>query len=118
MKKTHVFGLALLLTATAWGSDVSGAWTGKLVLDTGNTMSAYVHLKQKGDVVTGTQGPSEDNQFPITTGRIDGERLVIEAKPGPAILRLSMKLNGNKLVGDVFEDERKIGTVSLRKAAR
>jgi hypothetical protein len=118
MRKTQVFGLAVLLTATAWGGDVSGKWTGGLLLDTGNHISAYVHLKQVGEEVTGTEGPSEDNQFPITTGRMDGERLVIEAKPGPAVLRLSMKLDGNKLIGDVFEDERKIGTVSLQKADR
>ncbi len=115
MRKAHISGLAMLLTATAWGGDLSGKWTGEMVLDTGNTMPAYVHLKQEGDVVTGTEGPSEDKQFPITKGRIDGERLVIEAKPGPAVLRLSMNLDGNKLAGDVFEDENKIGTVSLQK---
>lgn len=115
MRKMYVLGLLVLLAAMARGADVSGKWTGELVLDTGNNMTACVHLKQEGQAVTGTQGPSEDKQFPITKGRMAGDQLSIEAQPGPAVLRLTMKLDGNKLAGDVFEDERRIGTVSLQR---
>jgi len=110
------FGILILLAASAWCADVSGNWTGGLALDTGNHTAAYVHLKQDGNSITGTQGPSADNQFPITKGAIEGEQVTIEARPGPAVLRLTMKLEGDRLVGDVFEDGHKIGTVSLQKA--
>ena len=116
MRKMCGFALLVLLATTARAADVSGKWTGELVLDDGNSMTACVHLKQAGQAVTGTQGPSEDKQFPITRGRLEGDQLSIEAQPGPAVLRLTMKLDGNKLAGDVFEDDHKIGTVSLQKA--
>jgi hypothetical protein len=113
--KLRGFSLFLLLASGAWGADVTGKWTGSLDLNTGNHGAAYVQLKQQGDTITGTQGPSEDRQFPITSGRIDGGQVTIEARPGAAVLRLTMKLEGNKLTGDVFEDDEKIGTVSLQK---
>lgn len=116
MIKRLGFTLWLLLAVFAWGAGVDGKWTGQLTLDTGQIVPASVHLKQEGSAVTGTQGPSEEKQFPLTKGRIEGEQIIIEAQPGPAVLRLSMKRDGDKLTGEVFEDERKIGTVSLQKA--
>lgn len=110
--------VCLLLAGVVWGADVNGKWTGSMVLDSGEQGTAAVSLKQDGATITGTAGPSEDAQFPITKGRIDGEQIVIEAHPGPAVLRFSMKIEGNKLVGDVFEDDQKIGTISLQRVSQ
>ena len=111
-------GLFLLLASGAWGADITGNWTGSMDLDNGNHGGAYVQLKQQGGAVTGTEGPSASRQFPITSGRIDGGQVTIEARPGSAVLRLTMKLAGNKLTGDVFVDDQKIGTVSLQRVDR
>lgn len=116
MTKRLGFALSLLLSALAWGAGVDGKWTGQLTLDSGETVPASIRLKQDGSAVTGTQGPSDQKQFPITKGRIEGEQVTIEAQPGASVLRLSMKRDGNKLAGDVYEDGHKIGTVSLQKA--
>ncbi len=118
MTKWRGLGLFLLLASAAFGADVTGKWTGSLDLDNGNHGGAYVALKQQGSVITGTQGPSAASQFPITSGHIDGQQVTIEARPGSAVLRLTMKLAGDKLTGDVFEDDEKIGTVSLQKMGR
>lgn len=107
--------LLMLIVSTAWAADVTGRWTGSMVLNDGNNSAAYLRLKQAGGVITGSQGPSDEHQFPITSGRIDGDQVTIKGRPGPAVLRLTMKLEGNKLSGEVFEDDRKIGTVSLQK---
>ncbi|MDR3698809.1 MAG: hypothetical protein P4L56_04180 [Candidatus Sulfopaludibacter sp.] len=115
MTKLRGFGLFLLLASGAWGADVTGKWTGSLDLNTGTHGGACVLLKQQGGTITGTQGPSEAKQFALTSGRIDGGQVTIEARPGATVLRLTMKLEGNKLSGDVFEDDQKIGTVSLQK---
>jgi len=106
----------ILVAASAWASDVTGKWTGSMALNDGTSQSAYVHLKQNGEVVTGTMGPSDEKQFPITSGGVDREQVTIQAQPGPAVLKLSLKLEATKLTGEVFEDDRKIGTVSLEKA--
>ena len=118
MTKWRSMGLFLLLATAAFGADVTGKWTGSLDLDNGNHGGAYVALKQQGSVITGTQGPSAASQFPITSGRIDGGQVTIEARPGSSVLRLTMKLAGDKLTGDVFENDEKIGTVSLQKMAQ
>jgi hypothetical protein len=107
--------LLMLVATTAWAADVTGKWTGSMVMDNGDQGAACLRLKQTGGAITGTGGPSEESQFPITTGRIDGEQVTIEARPGAAVLRLTMKLDGNKLTGEVFEDDQKIGTISIQK---
>ena len=108
--------LLMLVATSVWAADVTGKWTGSMVLNAGRTDPANVHLKQNGNEVTGTMGPSDEKQFPLSSARIDGDMVTIEAKPGPSVLRLTMKLEGTKLSGEVFEDNREIGTVSLQKA--
>jgi hypothetical protein len=110
-----LFAMTLAMAASAWAADVTGKWAGSMTLNSGGDQPAFVTLKQSGEVVTGSQGPSEDHQFPITSGRFDGRQVTIEARPGAATFKLSMKLDGNKLTGDVYEDDQKIGTVALQK---
>lgn len=117
MKQRRIFSLVVMLAmaVSAWAADVTGKWTGSMTLNSGGDQPAFVMLKQSGEVLTGSQGPSQDHQFPITSGRFDGKQVTIEAHPGGAVFKLSMKLGGNKLTGDVYEDDQKIGTVSLQK---
>lgn len=117
MKQRRIFSLVVMLAmaVSAWAADVTGKWTGSMTLNSGGDQPAFVMLKQSGEVLTGSQGPSQDHQFPITSGRFDGKQVTIEAHPGGAVFKLSMKLDGNKLTGDVYEDDQKIGTVSLQK---
>ena len=117
MKQGRLLLLAAMLAmaASAWATEVTGKWKGSMTLESGGEQPALVMLKQSGEAVTGSQGPTEDHQFPITSGRFDGKQVTIEARPGAAVFKLSMKLDGNRLTGDVYEDDQKIGTVSLRK---
>jgi hypothetical protein len=110
--------LLILVATSVWAADLTGKWTGSMVLNEGRTDPANVHLKQNGQALTGTMGPSDEKQFPLTSARIDGDQVTIEAKPGPSVLRLTMKLEGTKLAGEVFEDNQEIGTVSLQKASQ
>lgn len=117
MKRKALVWMVLWLfgVTMAFGSDVSGKWAGTMHLDNGKDGGASLHLKQNGSEITGTQGPSDEKQFPITKGRMDGDQVTVEAQPGPSVLRLTMKLDGDKLSGDVFEDDQKIGTISLER---
>lgn len=105
----------MLMAGAAWAADVTGNWKGSMDLDGGSHDGAYLHLKQTGAVITGSQGPSGESQFPITSGHIEGDQVTLEARPGASTLRLTMKLAGSKLTGEVFEDDQKIGTVALEK---
>jgi len=118
MKATFWAFLAIMIAATAWTSDVTGNWTGSMELNNGEHGGTYLILKQSDGEITGSMGSSQDKQFPLTLGRINGDVVTLEARPGAPVLRLTMKLDAaklTKLTGDVFEDDRKIGTVAVQK---
>jgi hypothetical protein len=72
----------LLLTAVGLLADVSGNWSGSFDITgpDGQTKAdtAFLKLKQDGGKITGTAGPSEEKQFDIKTGAIDGDKITLE----------------------------------------
>jgi len=101
--------LALALIAT----NFAGTWTGTMTAVTTNDPALMV-LVQDDNKVIGTIGPDRESQFRITKGSIDGETLTIEAQPG-GTLRFVMKMDGDTLAGNVFEDGQLIGTISFHR---
>ena len=78
--------------------------------------SAYLVLKQTGNVITGTIGPNQEKRLDITKGTADGDNVVIEAVvEGENKLVLRLKLEGDKLTGDLKAEK---GRARLRSAAR
>ena len=73
MQRFKVLFAAILVAATAAaGGDFSGKWSGKLITDGGDTIPGYLILQQKGDDLTGTAGPTAEQQVAIQNGRIQG----------------------------------------------
>jgi hypothetical protein len=74
----------IVLAAMGFAADLSGKWTGNFnqVAPDGsvNEGSALLVLKQTGTEISGTAGPSEDQQFPISKGKIDGDKVTLEVK--------------------------------------
>jgi len=107
----------IVCTGICIAADVTGTWSG--ILSLGNSeMPGYMVLAQEGAVVTGTAGGGPDGQHPIEKGTAEGDQVTIEARPGPALLKFAMKQQGDKLSGEVFEDGRQIGTVSLSRVKK
>jgi hypothetical protein len=108
----------LVMLAVAAGlclaGDATGKWSGTIVTESGQA-PGYMVLEQKGAVVTGTAGPSAGNQRKIETGIAEGNRVTVEARPGPVLLKFVMQQDGDKLEGEVFEDGQRIGTVTLQR---
>jgi uncharacterized protein (TIGR03435 family) len=81
-------------TLAAWiaaAADVSGKWGGAAV---------FLVLKQDGEKVTGTAGPSESQQLvQLSDGKIDGDRLM--ARVGT--MKLDLHVNGDEMRGEVTE---------------
>ena len=97
----------LLLSAvalTAAGTNITGKWTGTLTLieADGGTRddSAFMILKQNGTEITGSVGPNEERQFPITKGTIDGDRITMEADHEGQILKFALVLKDDRITGD------------------
>jgi uncharacterized protein (DUF2147 family) len=94
--------LATLVTFAA-SPDVSGKWSGTFTPETGDGGSAYLVLKQNGSAITGTAGPSADQQWAIQSAKISGNTVTVEVKDpdSGAVYKCTMTLSGNKMAGDI-----------------
>jgi hypothetical protein len=93
--------VAAAVAAIAMAADVTGKWTGTIAPDGGDTHTALLVLKQDGATITGSAGPDESQQFPIKTGKIDGNKVVIEVAPtDESLYHLELVLDGDHLKGD------------------
>src|SRR5579883_1764747 len=99
--------LALFLQSfAAWtaGADVTGKWTGTFVMDgakDGARESAVIlNLKQDGSVLSGTAGPTEDQQWPVEKGRVEGDRGHLEVQSSGPLLKFDLALASDHLKGD------------------
>src|ERR1700720_2636996 len=81
----------LLLSTIALLADVTGKWTGSFDVTgpDGQTQAqtAFLSLKQDGGTLSGTAGPSEDEQMVIRAGKVDGNKITFEValENGPII---------------------------------
>jgi hypothetical protein len=99
------------LTASA-DTDITGKWSGSFVTTTpeGGTKdaTAFLVLKQSGSDITGSVGPNENEQFPILKGKIEGDKITIEADHGGHTIKLTLVLAEDHIKGDasMATDER------------
>lgn len=92
----------LLLAGLALADDVSGKWSGSFTPEGHDAGNAYLVLKQNGSEVTGTAGPDENQQWTISKGKIEGNKVTAEVpSPDGPVYKLSMVLEGDHLKGDV-----------------
>jgi hypothetical protein len=104
MKKIALTILVLALAMTAMAADVSGDWSGAFIPEGMETGTAYLKLKQSGATLSGTAGPSADEQWPITNGKVDGNTLtgVTTSPEGVAYkFTLTMTTGGDHITGNV-----------------
>jgi len=103
-----VFIIAVLLPAAcALAADFTGKWSGLFTdSDTGKTSPVYSVLKQDGSTLTGTAGPSESHQMPITTGKIEGDHLTFAVRMGGGTISFDLTNDSGELKGkmQVVED--------------
>jgi hypothetical protein len=92
----------LLLALCAFAADATGKWSGTFTTEEGNPGTGVVVIKQTGTEITGTAGPSMDEQLPIANGKIEGDKVTFEVShPSGMTLKMSLVLDGDSLKGDV-----------------
>jgi hypothetical protein len=107
MKKIALCVLALgVLAFTAAAADVTGKWSGKFAPigpdGQEHDGSAFVILKQAGTQLTGTAGPDESDQWPMSNGKIQGNKITGEVKdPNGPTYKLDLVLDGEHIKGDI-----------------
>jgi hypothetical protein len=111
---------SLLLTLVqAAPANVKGTWEGTLIglKDDGSQKedTALLILDQKEATVTGTVGGSQDDQFPITSGTVEGNKVTLVAKnEGGREFRVELTLEDGQLKGTVASGER-TGKLQVRR---
>lgn len=98
-----IIGTLLVCSCFAFAAeDISGKWEGKFVITAdGETHddTACLILKQSGTELTGTGGPNSGEQWPITNGNVEGDKLTFDVQsPGP-LIKFSLTVVGGHLKG-------------------
>lgn len=97
--------LLLVMVLAASASDISGTWSGtlKIARPDGQMQDDTIHmiLKQDGGKLTGTAGPSADEQLPIEKGVVDGNKVTMEVPVQGGAFKFAVVLDGDHLTGDV-----------------
>jgi len=101
MKKFVFTAMLVLCAMSAAAADVSGKWTGAFTPEADNASQGVLVLKQTGDTVTGTAGPSESEQTAISNGKIEGDRVTFEIQQPNGMIIVKLVLSGDSLKGDV-----------------
>jgi hypothetical protein len=98
--------LALVLALAASAADITGTWSGTftITMPDGKTSDDTVHLvlKQNGATISGTAGPSADQQLPIAKGSIAGNKVTLELPIPDGMFKFDVTLEGDHLRGDVI----------------
>jgi hypothetical protein len=99
-----LFVLAALACAAIADVDVTGKWSGSFNMTgpNGETKdgTALLMLKQSGTDITGSVGPNEDEQFAIQKGRIEGDKITLEADHGGNIMKIDLVLAADRITGE------------------
>ncbi len=112
--------MLVLLAVAMPAADVNGKWSGSFTVAGGDTSSALIVLKQSGTTVTGTAGPDDAEQWPLT-GKIEGNKLTGEVKnPNGMVYKFVLTVSADTLKGNVDatspEGEPMKGTLDLTRA--
>ena len=101
--KTLVCALLIAVCAmTAMAADVSGKWSGTFTPDGQDPQPAFLILKQAGTSVTGSGGPDESQQWPISNGKVAGSRITGDVTgPDGTVYSVDLTLEGDHLKGEL-----------------
>lgn len=106
MKTLVCFCLMILATAAMLVADVNidGKWSGSFVMtaDGGEShdSTVFMVLKQEGSNITGTLGPSEEQQWTIQKGKLDGNKISLEVQSDGPLVIFDLVLSGDHIKGD------------------
>ena len=103
-------------------TNVTGVWSGSFRTSATHgdprEITAYLVLKQSGGEITGTVGPSEDQQFPIVKGKIEGDKITIEVENEGNKIKLDLVLADDSITGDaslLIQGETRTAKVDLKR---
>lgn len=117
-----VFSFLLPAMAIAPGP-VTGKWSGAVSIknEAGETQSqpVFLILTQDGKKLTGTGGPSEEEQgFNIDNGQVDGNKVTFDVTVEDAMYHSTAQLTDNELNGETIREQTNGVKVALKLALK
>ena len=102
--RTLLLALILAAAASAADVDVSGRWSGVMTMPGPDGQprdgTAIFLLKQAGTAVTGTAGPTEDHQLPLSEGKVQGPKLSFRVQAESVDFTFVMTVDGDHMKGE------------------
>lgn len=94
----------VLFSSLLCGADATGTWSGQIVIDRGSGRIEHqpvlVVLKVSGGKITGTAGPNESDQLPITAHEPPGEWLTFAVN---SETRYDLRIDGDSATGFIHK---------------
>jgi hypothetical protein len=116
----QILTMVLLTAALVMAADATGDWSGTFTPEGDGPQSVYLVLHQSGDQLTGSGGPGAAQQFPIQSGKVQGDRLTFEVVAGKGMFVFDLKMAGDLITGDVqlrAPDQTANAKVLMKRAA-
>ena len=115
-----ILAAMMLFVGLVAAPDVTGKWDGKLTFERDGTSrqeAALLILAQKGTTITGTVGEDESDRHPITSGTIDGDKVVLVAKNASngREYHIELTLTADELKGTVSSGDNKVQLEARRR---
>jgi hypothetical protein len=94
-------------------------WSGAFRADGADRdVPQFFILKQEKNILTGTGGPDQSEQYPLESGKVDGDRVKFEITTGEWKFIYDLKALGAGMTGDLElkgTNDRRTAKVSLSK---
>jgi hypothetical protein len=105
MKTLLCFLVLAALAGVAFADgNVTGKWTGSFNMTGPNgetkETTALLLLNQNGTDITGTVGPDEDERITIQKGKIEGDKITLEAEQDGRSIKFDLVLAADRITGD------------------
>lgn len=96
------FVIIFVLVRFAFAQDLSGRWAGTFRAEGGeHGVPQLFFLKQDGRHITGSGGPDESEQYPISNGAVTGRRVHMEVTTAQAQFFYDLSEIGDDLRGSL-----------------
>ena len=96
--------LILLASGAILLADATGKWAGTFAPSNGREGPALLVLKQEGEKLTGTVGPSEDQRFEIANGKVSGAELTFEVTTPNSTMKFVLKQEDEEIKGEASRE--------------
>jgi hypothetical protein len=109
-RRAALIVIALLISPVlhaAGVQDLTGKWNGTFNMTVDGNQSddvVFMNLTQKGNVVTGTAGPTLDRQWAIANGKVDGVKVTLDVQSEGPLVKFTLTLVDGRLKGDALAE--------------